>query len=423
MTNIVDELSWRGLIHDSTDLEELKNHLSERRSIYAGFDPSAESLHVGNLLQIVTLKRFEKFGHKIVVLLGGATGLIGDPSGRTTERSLKTMLEVQADSEAIRKQLSKFFDFNNKSSSELVNNLDWLQPISMLDFLRDVGKHFSIGSMLNREAVKLRLAREGEGISYTEFSYVLLQAYDFYHLFVNLGVTLQIGGSDQWGNITAGIDLIRRKTGKIAYGLTAPLLLKPDGTKFGKTADGAVWLDESKTSPYSFYQFWINTPDNEVVKLLKFFTFLSQNEIAQLEAEVRDRPEQRVAQRTLAREVTKFVHGEAATTAAERVTELLFSNRYSELTAYDFELVTTDAPSTRVALHQDEKISIVDLLVQTGLATSKSNARQLINSGGIRLNGVQITDTQRQVCLSDAYFQKYLIIARGARNKHFVIFE
>lgn len=423
MSNILDELSWRGLIHDSTNLEDLKQHLSEKRLVYAGFDPTATSLHVGNLLLIITLKRFEKFGHKIVILLGGATGLIGDPSGRTSERSLRSIHEVQADTEAIKKQLSRFFEFNNRTRSMLVNNIEWLRSLSMLDFLREVGKHFSISSMLNREAVKLRLAREGEGMSYTEFSYVLLQAYDFYYLFTNFEVTVQIGGSDQWGNITAGIDLIRRKTGKTAFGLTVPLLLKPDGTKFGKTTDGAIWLDRTKTSPYAFYQFWINTPDADVIKLLKFFTFLSRDEIRELEIEVKERPERRQAQRVLAREVTKIVHGDDDCSDAERVSELLFHSKYSDLTLNDFETITHDAPTTRVSLMHEQSVSLIDLLVKTGLASSKSNARELVNSGAIRLNGVQVTDTQRTVSKKDGYFERYLIISRGSRHKHFVVFD
>ncbi len=322
--HLIEEFGWRGLVAQVSNEDKLLDHLAQPRSVYCGFDPTADSLHIGSLVPLLALKRFQLAGHQPILLLGGATGLIGDPSGRDDERSLNQSSTVAEWVESLRAQVSRFLDFEGPAGAIVCNNLDWTQGLDVIAFLRDVGKHFSVNAMVQRESVKARLEREDQGISYTEFSYMLLQAMDFLELARREECLVQIGGSDQWGNIVSGIDLIRRHTGQEAYALTMPLVTKSDGSKFGKTAAGAVWLDPSKTSPYSFYQFWLNSADADVEKFLKLFTFMNRQDISDLVASSAQAPEQRIAQRELARQVTRLVHGDDAVDSAERISDCLF---------------------------------------------------------------------------------------------------
>jgi len=421
---ILDELRARGLIYDCSDEADLTQHLAESRTVYAGFDPTADSLHIGSLLPLLTLRRFQLAGHKPIIVVGGGTGLIGDPSGKTDERVLNPKKTVEAWTEKIANQVSQFFEFDNSPKSALiVNNYDWLSSLDVITFLRDIGKHFSVSSMLAKESIRSRLDREGVGISYTEFSYMLLQAYDYLCLYKRFNCTLQCGGSDQWGNITAGIELIRRTEGAAVYGLTFPLVTKADGTKFGKTELGTVWLDPSRTSPYAMYQFWLNTADADVVKFLKYFTFLSLDEISQLEESVRKCPERREAQRVLAREVTALVHGTGGLQQAERITDALFQEDFRALNEDELKQALEGAPCTFLHRSAVDKVLLVDLLVTTGLARSKSHARELLSAGSIRINGTRIMDTMTLCSPDDALFGKYLIISRGRKTRHIVSWE
>lgn len=417
--NILEDLEHRGLIYQTANREELEKKLAEGPvTLYIGFDPTADSLHIGHLLPILTLRRFQQAGHLPIALVGGGTGMIGDPSGRSTERVLNSADVVKGFSETIRGQLSRYLDFSEarQNPARLVNNYDWLGSISLIDFLRDVGKNFTVNYMLAKDSVDSRMAA---GISFTEFSYMILQAYDFYQLNERMDCSLQLGGSDQWGNITAGLDLIGKQSGKQAFGITMPLITKSDGTKFGKSAGNAVWLDPEKTSPYQFYQFWVNTDDLDVIKFLKYFTFLPAEEISRLEEAVASEPEKREAQKVLAAEMTRLVHGEEALMSALRITQALFSGNVRELSREEVEEAFKDVPSTEVA---NAELSLVDLLVETKAAPSKRQARQDIESGAVSVNGEKVTQVDATAAGLGRIGGDYLILRRGKKNYFLVRF-
>lgn len=413
MSNILEELRWRGAINQLSDEEGLEKLLEDKAvGIYCGTDPTGDSLHIGHLIPFMMLKRFQLAGHRAHILIGGGTGSIGDPSGRNSERTLQTMEQVKHNEEALTTQMKKLF---GKDNITIVNNYDWLSKLSLLDFLRDYGKLFNINTMLNKEVVASRLEN---GISFTEFSYQILQGIDFHHLWKNEDVQLQIGGSDQWGNITSGIDLIHKLEGSKAqaYALTIPLMLKADGTKFGKTAGGAVWLDPEKTTPYEFYQFWLNQDDRDVVKYLKYFTFLSKEEIEELEEKVKTQPEKREAQRKLAQEVTAFVHGQDAVTEAEHISAALFSGEVKDLTASEIEQGFKNMPNVTVT---SDKKNIVDWLVECGIEPSKRQAREDVTNGAIRINGERIFELDFEVDPAANFDGKFVIVRRG-KKKYFL---
>lgn len=419
MMNIIEELKARGLVNQMTDEEGLVKHLNENKvTLYCGFDPTADSLHIGHLIPILMLKRFQEAGHRPIALVGGGTGLIGDPSGRNEERQLNDAEVVQEWTDRLKEQISNFIDFDDPGKgAKVVNNFDWLSNMTVIELLRDVGKHFSVNYMLAKESVESRIEN---GISFTEFSYMLLQSIDFLRLYETEGCTLQIGGSDQWGNITAGLELIRRANVDVetkAYGLTVPLITKADGTKFGKTAGGAVWLDPEKTTPYEFYQFWINTDDRDVIRFLKFFTFLSLDEIAELEKEVEERPEQRKAQQTLAEEMTKLVHGEEALNQAIRISEALFNGDIKNLNKEEIESGFKDVPS--FTMNESEK-GLVDLLVEAKISSSKRQAREDITNGAIYINGDRQQDVNYVIDEKDKIDGLFTVIRRG-KKKYFLI--
>jgi len=415
MNALLEDLQARGLVAQITADEELHEHLSSGcQTLYCGFDPTADSLHIGSLVPLLTLKRFQEAGHKPLALVGGATGLIGDPSFKATERKLNTDDVVANWVDKIKAQVSAFIEFGDKeNSAEVVNNLDWIGQMDSISFLRDVGKHFSVNAMIQKESVKQRIEREGSGISFTEFSYMLLQSYDFAALNKTTGCSLQIGGSDQWGNITGGIELTRRMNKEKVFGLTLPLVTKADGTKFGKTESGTIWLDESKTSPYAFYQFWITTLDADVYKFLRYFTFLSIEEIDAIEAKdktIQGRPE---AQGILATEVTRLVHGEEGLASAQRITEALFSGDLSALSESDLAQLAQDGlPTTEVA--EDEK-SLLELLTSCELAKSNKMAREFTKNGAVSVNGEKQLDSEVVLHKADALYAKYTLIKRGKR--------
>jgi tyrosyl-tRNA synthetase len=415
--NLLPDLEFRGLIYQLTDEETLAKRLAERPiTLYIGFDPTADSLHVGSLLPILLLRRFQLAGHHPIAVVGGGTGLIGDPSGKANERTLNTKDIIQEWTDSIRRQLERFLDFDSPTNpAQIVSNYDWLGQLEMIDFLRDIGKHFTVGTMLAKESVRSRL---DVGISFTEFAYMILQAYDFLQLKEHYNCEMQAGGSDQWGNITAGIDLIRRIRGESAYGLTIPLVTKSDGTKFGKTEGGAIWLDADKTTPYQFYQFWINANDDDVIGYLKFFTFLSQEEILALEIEVQEKPWERVAQRTLAREVTALVHGEEAMESAENISQALFYGKVSELSAAEIEQGLNDVPSH--SLDGQTEIDLVQLLVDANISPSKRRAREDIENGAIYINDERSTDIGRILTPSDALAGQFTVLRRG-KNKYYLL--
>ncbi|WP_248926484.1 tyrosine--tRNA ligase [Paenibacillus hamazuiensis] len=417
--DILKDLEYRGLINQVTDREGLTKKLAEERvTLYVGFDPTADSLHIGSLLPILCLKRFQQAGHIPVALVGGGTGLIGDPSGKANERTLNSKEIVDEWTEKLRRQLSQFIDFDAKDNpAKTVNNYDWIGPLNVIDFLRDIGKNFSVNYMLAKDSVDSRLEK---GISFTEFSYMILQAYDFYKLNQDIGCTLQIGGSDQWGNITAGLELIGKTSGAKVFGLTIPLVTKSDGTKFGKTESGTIWLDAGKTSPYQFYQFWINTDDNDVVKFLKYFTFLNAEEIAELEELLKTQPEKRDAQRRLAKEVTELVHGTEARISAEKITAALFSGDVSGLSQQEIEEAFQDVPSTEI---QGAEIALIDLLIEVKAAPSKRQARQDIESGAVYINGVRTTELDKTLTAADRMHGKYIIVRRGKKNYYLAKFQ
>ena len=418
--NIYDELEWRGLIYDGT--EGVREHLAENKvTLYIGFDPTAKSLHVGSLLQIMALARMQKAGHRPIALVGGGTGLIGDPSGKTAERQLLTKEKVQENLAGLREQLGRFLDFDDSDSGALlVDNGDWLCSIGLIDFLRDVGKHFTVNYLMAKESVKQRLEGE-QGLSYTEFTYSLLQSFDFVELLDRYQCTLQMGASDQWGNITAGTELIRKLRQSKAYGLVSPLVTSSSGVKFGKTEAGAVWLDAELTSPYQFYQFWLNVTDDDVVRYLKYFTWLNQEEIAALEAQHEAAPQKREAHKTLARELTRMVHGETALELAEKSSQVLFGGGLDGLAAADILEIFGDVPSTGFEASKfDGGLSLVDLLVETKLAPSKGQARRLIKDGGIYVNNTRSEDEKASVSTDDFKDGLVLVLRKGRKVYHLV---
>ncbi|HEY6473791.1 MAG TPA: tyrosine--tRNA ligase [Acidimicrobiales bacterium] len=417
MPTLSEDLAFRGLIHQITD-PELPERLDQPGlTVYAGFDPSADSLHVGSLLQLCTLRRFQEAGHRPISLAGGGTGMIGDPGGKEDERQLLTRETIDRYLEGIRPQLAQFLDLDR---ALLLNNADWLGSISTIEFLRDVGKHFTVNQMVAKESVRTRFERPDQGISYTEFSYMLLQAYDFLRLHVDHGCDVQFGGSDQWGNITMGIELVRKATGDEVWGFTTPLIVKPDGTKYGKTETGTVWLDAKRTSPFAMYQFFVNTPDEQVGELLRFLTFLSHDEIRQLDTETAERPQQRAAQKALARAVVSLVHGEAEVEKAEEASAALFSEEIAGLSEEMLLAVTADAPTTAVprAELSDGGLTLVDALVRTGLEQSKSRARSTIDGGGAYVNNVRQTDAARALGADDLLHDRYVVLRKGRRDVH-----
>ena len=418
MSDFLSDLQWRGLLASCTDLDALRKRLIEGPvTLYCGFDPTGDSLHVGHLMGQLTLRRFQLAGHHVIALAGGATGMVGDPSGRSSERNLLTREQLNHNIACIKQQLSRLLDFTAAGNpARLVDNAEWTAPISYLDFLRDVGKHFTLNLMLAKDSVKSRMEGDG-GISYTEFSYQLLQAYDFYHLREAFNCELQIGGSDQWGNITAGTDFIRKKLGVPAWGWTFPLITKSDGTKFGKTASGAVWLDATKTSPYRLYQFFVNTEDAKVCEYLRKFTFLTREQIEPLEAAHATNPGAREAHRALAREVTQLVHGADALAAALKASEILFGGSLEGISETIFNDVVGEVPTKDLEKTKLEGAGspIADLVVQAGLAPSKGAARKDLEAGGIYLNNVR-TDHTRSVTTNDLLFGKYLLLRKGKRS-------
>lgn len=431
--NFLDDLAWRGLLHDVS--EGAADALAAGTPVggYIGFDPTASSLHVGSLVPIMGLVRLQRAGHRPVCVVGGGTGLIGDPSGKTSERVLQSREEVEGNVEGIRRQLEPFLDFGGSGGAPpgsrptdalMVNNLDWLGGFSLLDFLRDVGKHFSVNVLLRKEAVRRRLEGD-EGVSYTEFSYVLLQAYDFLELYRRYGVTLQMGGSDQWGNIVAGIDLVRRVEGARVHGATFPLVTTASGVKFGKTEAGTVWLDPARTSPFRFYQFWLNTEDADTGRYLRYFTLMGREEIEALEASTRARPERREAQRALAEEITLRVHGETGLARARQATAVLFGGTLEGLGREELADVFADVPSSRIPREelQGEGKSLVDLLAATGLTPSRSEARRALEGGGVYLNNVRVEAGRSAVTAGDAVHGEFLVLRKGKRQYHLVRVE
>jgi len=418
--NILDELQWRGLFADCTDVTELTKRLAASPiTLYAGFDPTADSLHVGHLVPLLALRRFQNDGHHPIAVAGGATGSIGDPSGKSAERSLLTKEQIQANVDAVRPQLAKFLDFERAGNpARLVDNADWTRHLTYLDFLRDIGKHFSVNQMVAKESVRARMEDRDVGISYTEFSYMLLQAFDFMVLARDLNCELQIGGSDQWGNITAGMDLIHKKLKRSAFGLTLPLITKADGTKFGKTEGGSVWLDPKKTSVYRFYQFWINTADADVVRYLKFFTFLPKEEITALEEQHNANPGARVGHRALAKAVTDLIHSEQATHEALRASEILFGGDLAGVSESTFNEIVGEVPTKEIekAKLDGAGLPLVELLVHAGLTQSKGQARKDVEGGGVNLNNVREANFQRAVTSNDLLFGKHVLLRKGKKN-------
>ena len=432
MKSVIQDLQSRGLIAQTTDIEALDALLNEQKiALYCGFDPTADSLHIGHLLPVLALRRFQQAGHTPIALVGGATGMIGDPSFKAVERSLNSAETVAGWVESIRNQLKPFLSFEGENAAIMANNADWFGSMNCLDFLRDIGKHFSVNAMLNKESVKQRIERDDVGISFTEFAYSLLQGYDFAELNKRHGAVLEIGGSDQWGNITAGIDLTRRLNQKQVFGLTLPLVTKSDGTKFGKTEGGAVWLNAKKTSPYQFYQFWLKVADADVYKFLKYFTFLSIEEIDTIEAKDKASGTKPEAQRILAEEMTRLIHGEAALQAAQRISESLFAEDQSSLTEGDFEQLALDGlPAFEVS----DDLNVVEALVKTGLASSNKEARGFVNSKAVLLNGqaAELNNPNHAAerpddayLLTDAHkcFGKYTIVRRGKRNHALLVWK
>jgi tyrosyl-tRNA synthetase len=417
--DVFSELEWRGLVYEST--EGLHDVLArEPVTLYIGFDPTAASLHVGSLLPMMALARMQRFGHSPIAIAGGGTGMIGDPSGKTAERQLLTVEQIDANLVGIRAQLAKVLDFDApRNPARIINNADWLRKLNLLEFLRDTGKHFTVNYMLAKESVKRRLEQD-EGISYTEFSYLMLQSYDYLTLFDQYGCTLQMGGSDQWGNITAGCDLIRKIRGGKAHGLVMPLVATASGVKFGKTEAGAVWLDPDLTSPFRFYQFWVNTDDRDAVTYLNYFTFLGREDIRALDAELARAPETREVQRVLAREVTRTIHGQGAVDRAERASDLLFGERISELDADDIIAVLDDVPSTDVARERvaAEGMAIADVLVATAIAASKGEAMRLVKGGGVYVNNRRVTDERARLTSDQAISGRVFVLRKGGRQYH-----
>lgn len=417
MTNaLLEDLKWRGLIYQQTDESGIENILNkEQVTLYCGADPTADSLHIGHLLPFLTLRRFQEHGHRPLVLIGGGTGMIGDPSGKSEERTLQTEAQVETNVQGIYKQMHKIFEFDTEKGAKLVNNKDWLGQISLIDFLRDYGKHVGVNYMLGKDSIQTRLEH---GISYTEFTYTILQAIDFGHLNRTYNCKVQVGGSDQWGNITSGIELMRRMYGETeAYGLTIPLVVKSDGKKFGKTEGGAVWLDAAKTSPYEFYQFWINTTDDDVIKFLKYFTFLEQEEIEALEKSLNEAPHLREAQKALAENVTRFIHGQDALDDAIRISQALFAGDLQSLSASELKEGFKDVPQVELS---SETRNIVEIIVETGISSSKRQAREDVNNGAIYINGIRQQDVNYELTNEDKIENEFTIIRRG-KKKYFMV--
>ncbi|WP_430784742.1 tyrosine--tRNA ligase [Virgibacillus flavescens] len=422
--NVLQDLEKRGLIHQTTDREGLAKHLEENQvTLYCGFDPTADSLHIGHLLPVYMLKRFQEAGHRPIALVGGGTGMIGDPSGRSAERSLNEDSVVKGYSEKINQQLANLLDFDNGENAAVArNNHDWLASMTVIDFLRDAGKHFGINYMLAKESVSARIE---QGISYTEFSYMILQSLDFLKLYEQEKCTLQIGGSDQWGNITAGMELIRRSRENLdeetkVFGLTVPLITKADGTKFGKTAGGAIWLDPAKTTPYEFYQFWFNTDDRDVIKFIQYFTFLGQNDIDTLVDSLENKPEERLAQKRLAEEVTRVVHGQDAVDQAQKISASLFSGDLKSLSGKEIEQGFKDVPTYN---RQKEDIGLIDLLVEAKISSSKRQAREDISNGAIYINGERNQDLKHTVTNNDRIEDTFTIIRRGKKKYYLISYK
>ncbi len=417
MSTLFDEFTWRGMVYDATEgLAELL--ATERVTAYIGFDPTASSLHVGSLLPVMALARLQRFGHSPVAIVGGGTGMIGDPSGKSQERTLLTLEQIDHNVAGLCEQLARFLDFERAgNTARLVNNADWLASFDLLGFLRDTGKYFTVNYMLQKESVNRRLESE-EGISYTEFSYLLLQARDFLELFDRFGCTVQLGGSDQWGNITAGIDLIRKLRARKAHGLVMPLVTTASGVKFGKTEAGTIWLDPARTSPFRFYQFWLNTDDRDVVPYLKYFTFLDRDTIEAVDATGREAPGKREAQRLLAREMTTLVHGGEQMARAERASSVLFGEDITTLSADDVLSVFEDVPSAELpaAALDGDGIGMVDLVARAQLAGSKSDARRLVQSGGVYVNNRRINDPQTRLTRAHAIEGRLILLRKGQRQ-------
>jgi len=419
---LLQDLQWRGLLYQQTDAEGMEKLLNEQKvSLYVGVDPTADSMHIGHIVPLLTLRRFQKAGHKPILLVGGATGTVGDPSGRSEERQLQTMEQVEKNVQGLKKQMERLFDFSSdaENGAQLVNNNDWVGPMTLIDFLRDYGKLINVNYILNKDTVASRL---DSGISFTEFAYTLIQGIDFNHLYDHHNVRIQVGGSDQWGNITTGLEMIRKTHDENAkaFGITIPLVTKADGTKFGKTAGGAVWLDAEKTSPYEFYQFWINAADADVVKYLKIFTFLTREEIEALEVSVQQEPHLRKAQKALAEEMTRLIHGQEALEAAQRITAALFSGNLKELSATEMKDAFKDVPTAE--LPKEDK-NIIDVLIEAGVSSSKRQAREDVTNGAISVNGEKVTDLEYVVDAKDRLEDSFTIIRRGKKKYHMVKFN
>ncbi|RIJ66696.1 tyrosine--tRNA ligase [Rummeliibacillus sp. POC4] len=422
MTNaLIEDLKWRGLLYQQTDAEGMEKLLNEEKvSLYVGVDPTADSMHIGHIVPMLTLRRFQKAGHRPILLVGGATGMIGDPSGRSTERNLLTTEQIDHNVAGIKKQLERIFDFSgDKNGAQLVNNYGWVGKLSAIEFLRDYGKLININYMLNKDTISSRLET---GLSFTEFTYTIIQGIDFNHLYDHYGVRIQVGGSDQWGNITTGLEVIRKTHDEDAkaYGITIPLVTKSDGTKFGKTAGGAIWLDPEKTSPYEFYQFWLNTADADVVKYLKIFTFLTREEIEGLAQKVETEPHLREAQKTLASEMTKLIHGEEGLEQALRITAALFSGNLKSLSVEEMKVAFSGVPS--VDLVKEDK-NIVELLVEAKISSSKRQAREDVTNGAISVNGEKVKDLDYVIDAEDRMEDSFAIIRRGKKKYHMVKFN
>jgi tyrosyl-tRNA synthetase len=419
MPNLFEELSWRGLVYDATEgVSDLLGSASV--TVYIGFDPTASSLHVGSLLPVLALARLQQFGHMPIAIVGGGTGMVGDPSGKTQERQLLSPDIIERNVAGIRSQLERFLSFEGPRAARIVNNAEWLAAIDLMTFLRDIGKHFTVNYMLQKESVSRRLENE-DGISFTEFSYLLLQSYDFLQMFDRYGCGMQMGGSDQWGNITAGVELIRKLRGKKTHGLVMPLVTSASGTKFGKTEAGAIWLDPVRTSPFRFYQFWLNTDDRDVDRYLKFFTFLAKDEIDALGAATATHPEQREGQQALAREITRMVHGDEQMRRAEHASSLLFGEDITTLSVDDVLAVFEDVPSTDVSEGDLTRgLTLVDLVAQVKLAPSKSEARRLVQSGGVYVNNRRVSDPQVRLEREHAIGGRLFVLRKGQKQNHLV---
>jgi tyrosyl-tRNA synthetase len=420
MPTLSEDLTFRGLIHQMTDVDLPKRLDQPGLTVYAGFDPSADSLHVGNLMQLCTLRRFQDAGHRTISLAGGGTGMIGDPGGKQDERQLLSLETIEGYLRKIRPQLAQFLDLTD-GRGLLLNNADWLGTLSTLEYLRDVGKHFTVNQMVAKESVKSRFERPDQGISYTEFSYMLLQAYDFLRLHLDHGCDVQFGGSDQWGNITSGVDYVRKVCGDEVWGFTTPLIVKADGTKYGKSESGTVWLNPERTSPFTMYQFFLNTPDEQVVELIKFLTFLEHDRITELERVTAEEPRRREAQRALARAVTALVHGEAEVVKCEEASAALFGEEIAALSEEMLLAVTEDAPSTEVPRTELlDGLTLVDVLERTGLVKSKKEARRTVEQGGTYVNNVRQTDDGRDFSSGDLLHDRYLVLRKGQKTVHVV---